>query len=57
MAPAAPRRHHPVDELLLAAGTWLVVGGLAVGHLTFPLRTNGMRPSAGFAVGLEREFQ
>jgi hypothetical protein len=41
------------------AGVKVALGSnwLAVGHLTFPLRTNGMRPSAGFAVGLEREFQ
>ena len=40
------------------AGVKVALGSnwLGVGHLTFPLRTNGMRPSAGFAVGLEREF-
>jgi hypothetical protein len=43
MAPAAPRRHHPVDELLLAAGTWLVVGGLAAGRLALVLA--GLAPT------------
>lgn len=44
MAPAAPRRSVPLEELLLASGTWLVVGGLAVGSL--PLVLAGLAPTA-----------
>ncbi|MCC7181047.1 MAG: hypothetical protein IT177_21890 [Acidobacteria bacterium] len=40
------------------AGVKVALGNnwLGVGHLTFPVRTNGLRPSTGFAVGVEREF-
>lgn len=43
MAPAAPRRRLPVEELLLASGTWLVVGGLAAGSL--PVVLAGLVPT------------
>ena len=32
MAPAAPRRRFPLEELAVAAGTWLVLLGLALGE-------------------------
>ena len=53
----APRSGNSYLELG-TAGAKVALGSnwLAVGHLTFPLSTNGMRPSVGFAIGLEREF-
>ena len=32
MAPAAPRRSHPVDELCLAVGLWILLVGIAIAN-------------------------
>ncbi|HET8527808.1 MAG TPA: hypothetical protein VFL60_02770 [Gaiellaceae bacterium] len=41
LAPAAPRRAWPADELALAAGLWLLVGGLAA-HERWPTFAGGV---------------
>lgn len=42
LAPAAPRRRAPTEELLVAAGTWVAVAGLAAGWPLVVLAGTGL---------------